>query len=157
MIAKHDDQCIFITFIQFLDIGLDKFVYVVDLVDVIFPSIGLFLGLALAGNANGRIFNDLVGRIITMRLDGNGIDEIRSLGRVQCLCGSRCQDVIGRPGTQRCIIGNIQHFLTLEGIKAHHGEGIGTAVEITPVIVYDMAAVTKVAQISRKTFTVCLL
>ena len=90
MIAKHDDQCIFITFTQFLDIGLDKFIYVVNLVDVIFPSIGLFLGFTLAGNTNGRIFNDLVGRIITMCLYGNGIDEIRSLGRVHCLCGGRC-------------------------------------------------------------------
>ncbi len=47
---------------------------------------------------------------------------------------------------------NVHTLFTGEAVKSHQGEGIGTAVEVTTVVMYNMCTIAETSKVGSNTF-----
>ena len=119
-----------------------KLIHLIYLVHIVFPGIVLlFRRCSCYGDL--RVLNHFFCRIISMSLYTDCKYKILLLGRVQSVFDVRQKNIILRPSILCCL--------------AHLRKCIGTAVEITTVVVNRMGSVTECRKCSCCTFTYLIL
>ena len=142
VIPEHHKYGVLVSFLQLFDEVCNKAVCLMQLVYIIGPLIVCFLTCTTCCNVN-RIFNHWFCWIIPMGTNCNCIGEICLFWCcIQTLDSLTHKNIVCCPVSIWCIFCNVHQLFTCKGIKSHHGKCIGTAVEITSVVVNHMGSIT---------------
>ena len=142
VIAKHNNDGVLISLRKLICELLDEAVSLVELVYIICP--GIFHALVLnTWYGVCRIFNNRLLWIVTVSANCDDISKIRLIRcSIKGLHSLTDENIICRPASVWSVLCDIHELLACKCIKAHLRKCIGTAVEITTVVVHYMCCIS---------------